>query len=124
MLILASQSKSRQELLDAAGVDFTSVSAQIDEEAIKSEMRTEGASAKETSMRKTSVGVRYRCRPDFGFERRMVFQARKPQHCAQTFEKTPQQNASAGQRRGGRQKQKGDLVRKFCCSSDHARFFG
>lgn len=51
MLILASQSKSRQELLDAAGVDFTSVSAQIDEEAIKNEMRTEGASAKETSMR-------------------------------------------------------------------------
>ena len=39
MLILASQSKSRQELLDAAGGDFTSVAAQIDEEAIKSEMR-------------------------------------------------------------------------------------
>ncbi len=51
MLILASQSKSRQELLDAAGVDFTSVSAQIDEEAIKSEMRALNASAKETSMR-------------------------------------------------------------------------
>ena len=35
MLILASQSKSRGRLLKAAGVDFTAVPADIDEDAVK-----------------------------------------------------------------------------------------
>lgn len=51
MLILASQSKSRQDMLDAAGVDFTSISADVDENAIKNEMRAAGETSKATSMR-------------------------------------------------------------------------
>lgn len=51
MLILASQSKSRQDLLDAAGVKFKSVSADIDEEAIKSEMRSAGCDSKQASLK-------------------------------------------------------------------------
>lgn len=51
MLILASQSKSRQEMLTAAGVNFKSISAGIDEESIKNEMRAGGATSKETSLR-------------------------------------------------------------------------
>lgn len=50
MLILASKSKSRQELLDAAGVNFKSISADVDEEAIKKEMRAAGEDSKKTSL--------------------------------------------------------------------------
>lgn len=47
MLILASQSKSRGRLLKAAGVDFTAVPADIDEDAIK---RTESDGKKAALM--------------------------------------------------------------------------
>lgn len=50
MLILASKSKSRQDLLDAAGVDFKCVSAGIDEDAIKKEMRGDGQDSLQTSL--------------------------------------------------------------------------
>lgn len=50
MLILASQSKSRQELLEDAGVDFKSVSSGVDEDAIKKEMRSNGRSSLSTSL--------------------------------------------------------------------------
>lgn len=50
MLILASKSKSRQDLLDAAGVEFKSVSAGIDEEAVKKEMRIAGQDSRKTSL--------------------------------------------------------------------------
>lgn len=51
MLILASTSKSRQDLLDAAGVEFKCVSAGIDEEAIKTEMRAAGCDSKQASLK-------------------------------------------------------------------------
>lgn len=51
MLILASKSKSRQDLLDAAGIEFQSISAGIDEDAIKSEMRLAGQDSKQTSLK-------------------------------------------------------------------------
>ena len=51
MLILASQSKSRQEMLDAAGVEFTVVSAGIDEDAVRDRSRAEGDTSKEASMK-------------------------------------------------------------------------
>lgn len=50
MLILASQSKSRAELLEAAGVEFTCCAANIDENKIKTEQRTSGYDAKETAL--------------------------------------------------------------------------
>lgn len=50
MLILASQSKSRADLLEAAGVEFTCCVANIDENKIKTEQRTSGADAKETAL--------------------------------------------------------------------------
>lgn len=50
MLILASKSKSRQDLLDAAGVEFKSVSAGIDEDAVKREMREQGQDSRQTSL--------------------------------------------------------------------------
>lgn len=50
MLILASKSKSRQDLLDAAGVEFKCVSAGIDEEAVKKEMRIAGQDSRKTSL--------------------------------------------------------------------------
>lgn len=51
MLILASKSKSRQDLLDAAGVEFKSVSAGIDEDAVKRDMRERGQDSRQTSLR-------------------------------------------------------------------------
>lgn len=50
MLILASKSKSRQDLLDAAGVEFKSVSAGIDEDAVKRDMRERGQDSRQTSL--------------------------------------------------------------------------
>jgi septum formation protein len=44
-LILASASKSRANLLRAAGVSFDVVAANVDEEAVKDSLRAEGASA-------------------------------------------------------------------------------
>ena len=51
MLILASKSKSRQDLLDAAGVKFESIPSGIDEEAIRTEMRAAGQNSKQTSLK-------------------------------------------------------------------------
>ena len=51
MLILASKSKSRQDLLDAAGGEFKSVSAGIDEDAVKRDMRERGQDSRQTSLR-------------------------------------------------------------------------
>lgn len=50
MLILASKSKSRQDLLDAAGVEFKCISAGIDEDAVKSEMRADGQDSRQASL--------------------------------------------------------------------------
>ena len=51
MLILASQSKSRQDLLKAAGVDFQCVPAEVDEEKTKREMLLQGGNSYETSLK-------------------------------------------------------------------------
>ncbi len=51
MLILASKSKSRQDLLDAAGVKFKSISADIDEGTIRREMRAAGHDSRQTSLK-------------------------------------------------------------------------
>ena len=45
-LVLASQSASRRAMLTAAGVPFTAVAAQVDEDSMKTALRAEGTSAR------------------------------------------------------------------------------
>lgn len=49
-LILASASSSRRSLLAAAGLRFSVVPAQVDEDAVKRAARTDGASAADTAL--------------------------------------------------------------------------
>lgn len=50
LLILASASKSRANLMRAAGLDFEVVPAQVDEDSIKSSLKAEGASAADCAL--------------------------------------------------------------------------
>lgn len=63
-LILASASQTRRRMLEAAGVTFTAIASDVDEDTVKRAARSEGARAAETAfllaeMKAKAVSARY-----------------------------------------------------------------